>query len=441
VRIAVVVHGYPPDEAAGVELVAQEQAQALVRRGHSLAVFARAYASRELRVSEVDGVEVWRVPGPLATPTRFDESWSNSAFDESFDRFLDRSRPDVVHAQHLVMLSCSLLERARDRELPTVLSLHDAFYLCHRLFLLDHRGERCPGPDAGARCVPCLADLGGADVARARFDFMARHLARVDALVAPSRALAERYIADLPFLAGRIDVVDPGIATPGAPVPRAYGGGRGGDPLRFLFVGTWLAHKGLDLLIGALGEIDPARWRLDVRGAGVPGGEDFVARLRDATRDLPVAWRGAFPRQRLAEVLAQNDVLVLPSRCDESYSRVIREARAAGLAVIASRAGGPAEALRDGRDGLLVEPGSAAELSGAIRRLLDDPELVRRLAVPDAGWPTLDQAAAALESIYARVTTRPRRNVVAAGRERDPVAASTDVVATTDRGARHDRRV
>jgi glycosyltransferase involved in cell wall biosynthesis/GT2 family glycosyltransferase len=403
VRIAFVVHGYPPEEAAGVELVASEQAEALARRGHAVSVFARSYRGSDVRVADVGGIEVWRAPLPAGAGARFEDAWDNRFFDEPFTRFLDTVRPELLHAQHLVMLSPNLLELARARGMPVVLSLHDAFYLCHRLFLLDHVGRRCSGPDAGARCEPCLTDLGGRDVARARFEFMARRLAGVDAVLAPSRALIDRYVGELPFLADRIELLDPGVPAAGPLRERGYGLGRAGAPLRFLFIGTWLPHKGLDLLVTALGRFDPTRWRLTIHGGGVPGGERYVEALEEAARDLPVAWAGAFPPAQIDEVLAGHDVLVLPSRCDESYSRVVREARSAGLAVVAPASGGPAEALRDDLDGLLVAPGSAAELERALQRLLDDPALVRRLGAPDRRWGTVGDAAVRLEQVYARL--------------------------------------
>jgi rhamnosyltransferase len=399
VRIALVVHGYPPDDAAGVELVAAEQAEALARRGHETWVFARA-PGETIRESEQGGVRVWRVPAAPGAISRLEHTWENRAFDAAFDRFLDAARPDVVHVHHLVLLSSSLIDVARRRGLPVALSVHDGYYLCHRLFWIDDRGERCAGPDGGARCAACLEDLGGRDVARDRFELMARRLAAVSALIAPSRALAERYLADLPFLADRVEIVDPGLAQ--APARRARGGTEASDvgPLRLAFIGTWLPHKGLDLLLAALREVDSARYRLAVHGAAVAGREAWVADLVAASRDLPVDWSGAFAPEHLADVLREADVLVLPSRCDESYSRVVREARAAGLAVIAPGTGGPAEALRDGVDALLVAPGSQADLAAALRRLVDDRALVRRLAEAPASFPTPDDAAARLEAIY-----------------------------------------
>lgn len=405
VRIAFVVHGYPPQESAGVELVASEQARALAARGHEVQVFARDYEPGAQAGEERDGpVRVVRVGAPAGAFPDLASTWDNPAFDAAFTHFLDEARPDVVHFQHTVMLSPNLLALARARGLPTVLSLHDSWHLCHRLYLLDRDGRRCEGPDEGARCDACLEDLGGGALGRVRFDFMARALDRVDLLLAPSHALASRHENAWPFLAGRIRVADPGLArAPSRVEGRRLGSGTPGDPLRFVFVGTWLPHKGLDLLVHAATRLDPARFRLAIHGAGVAGHEAWVEALRDESRGLPVAWRGAFPPERLEEVLSDADVLVLPSRCDESWSRAVREARAAGLAVVAPSTGGPGEALSDGVDALLVEAASQESLDRALARLLDDPALVRRLADAPARWTTSAEAAERLEEEYRRL--------------------------------------
>jgi len=409
VRIAAVVHGYPPIETAGVELVAKEQADALAARGHQVSVFARMLApdvaEGTTRDDVVDGIPVRRVASDLGERQSFRALEDTHVFDDAFGAFLAEQRPDVVHVQHLVLLSPNLLRVARDAGCAVVLSLHDAFYLCHRLFLLDRDGHRCPGPEHGTRCVRCLDGIASPDDARWRFDFMARALDRADVLVAPSHALARRYVDAMPFLAGRVVVVDPGIRTlPPAPsVPAADA------RVRFLFTGTWLPHKGLDLLLDALAELDPARWRLAVHGDGVLGHEAYVAAQRERTRALPVTWAGPYAPEALPDVLGSSDVLVLPSRCDESYSRVVREARRAGLAVIAPATGGPAEALRHEVDALLVEPDDRGALTEALARLLDEPGLVARLRAASTTIPTVEEGVARLENLLAETIARVRR--------------------------------
>jgi len=440
VRIAFVVHGYPPRDFAGVELVASEQARALAARGHSVHVFARAYGAATAPVEERDGdVRVVRVPAPAGSFPDLASTWDNHAFDPAFGAFLEDARPEVVHFQHTVMLSPNLAELVRVRGLPTVLTLHDAWHLCHRLYLLDREGARCEGPDEGLRCESCLADLGGATLGRVRFDFMARALDRVDRLLAPSRAIAARHETAFPFLAGRIAVVDPGLArTPVRRAGRRRGRGRPGDPLRLVFVGTWLPHKGLDLLVEAASRLDPERFRLAIHGAGVAGREAWVDGLVQATRGLPVEWRGAFPPERLDEVLAESDVLVLPSRCDESWSRAVREARSAGLAVVAPSTGGPGEALVDGVDALLVEPASREALQRALERLVEDPGLVDRLAEAPARWTTIDESAGRLEEEYRCAVERRAADVArrgaAAGRPGAPARPTVSVVYPTKNG-------
>ncbi len=71
-------------------------------------------------------------------------------------------------------------------------------------------------------------------------------------------------------------------------------------------------------------------------------------------------------------------MLCLPS-ANEAFGRVFLEAWSKGKPVIGGRIPAVKEVVVDGETGLLVDPGSTAELASAIRRLLDDPGLAGRL--------------------------------------------------------------
>jgi glycosyltransferase involved in cell wall biosynthesis len=71
-------------------------------------------------------------------------------------------------------------------------------------------------------------------------------------------------------------------------------------------------------------------------------------------------------------------MLLFPSE-NESFGRVLVEAMACGLPVVAARSGGVPEIVRDGMDGLLVTPGKEKEFSAAVNRILSDGALRRRL--------------------------------------------------------------
>ena len=72
------------------------------------------------------------------------------------------------------------------------------------------------------------------------------------------------------------------------------------------------------------------------------------------------------------------DIYVQPS-LSEGLPIALLEAGAAGLPSVATSAGGMGEVIVEGETGLLVAPGDAAALAGALTRLIDDPELGRRL--------------------------------------------------------------
>src|SRR5262249_36846355 len=78
-------------------------------------------------------------------------------------------------------------------------------------------------------------------------------------------------------------------------------------------------------------------------------------------------------------LLVQNEVFVLPSERPEPFGLVLAEAMAQGMACVATDAGGPAEMITDGVNGLLVPMGDADALANAIGRLLADARLRRQL--------------------------------------------------------------
>ena len=76
-------------------------------------------------------------------------------------------------------------------------------------------------------------------------------------------------------------------------------------------------------------------------------------------------------REDVAQLLAEADVFVLPSR-SEAFPNGAIEAMAAGLPVVASAAGGLLDLIEHGHTGLLFEPGNAEALADALRHLFTD---------------------------------------------------------------------
>src|SRR5262249_54003253 len=150
-------------------------------------------------------------------------------------------------------------------------------------------------------------------------------------------------------------------------------------PLRIGYVGTLVWHKGVHVLIDAVRALPRDTYELKIFGDPTTFPE-YSAVLRRQAAGLPVHFMGGFARDRVSDIYAEIDVLVVPSIWIENSPLVIHEAFMAGLPVVGSRIGGIADLVDDGRSGVLCEAADAAALERALRPLVDDPSRVACLA-------------------------------------------------------------
>lgn len=148
-------------------------------------------------------------------------------------------------------------------------------------------------------------------------------------------------------------------------------------------------RKGHDAVIRALARLRATHPDLVYLIAG-RGREE--PRLRALAESCGVADRvrfaGFVPDADLPAIYALCDIFAMPNRTTEGtalagdiegFGISFVEAGACGRPVIAGRSGGAVEAVLDGQTGLLVDPLSDGQVAEALRRLLDDPGLARRL--------------------------------------------------------------
>ena len=137
-------------------------------------------------------------------------------------------------------------------------------------------------------------------------------------------------------------------------------------PLRFLYLGSVLARKGVPVLLDAWRRLAPRGAELWIAGGIGP-------RERSLIPDMPgLRVLGRVPRAEVPGLFAQCDVFVLPSLF-EGFGLVILEALAAGLPVIATPHTGAVEAVREPSLGRLVPVLDADALSEALRHYVQQP--------------------------------------------------------------------
>jgi glycosyltransferase involved in cell wall biosynthesis len=186
-----------------------------------------------------------------------------------------------------------------------------------------------------------------------------------------------------------------------------------GRPLTFGIVGRLAPWKGQDLFLRAFARAFPdGEQRAVVVGGALFGEDEYARRLPRLAQRLGVGDRVEIRGHRpdVWDELATIDVLVHASVTPEPFGQVILEGMAAGVPVIAARAGGPAEILRDEITGVLYEPADVGGLAHAMRRMLD-PALRDRLTAAarlQLGPYSPRVVADELQQLYDRVAARLR---------------------------------
>ena len=182
---------------------------------------------------------------------------------------------------------------------------------------------------------------------------------------------ARRFvIEDLGVPAERVEIIINGV--PEATEPRRQA--QPGDPQRVLFLGNLSERKGLTNFLRALARPGFDRARLDVVIAGGGDVEGYRAKAAELGITGFVRFEDWCDQDKAARLLAQSDVLVLPS-VDEVLPLAILEALANRVAVVCTPVGEIPSLLTDGVDVCFVEPRDVDGLAAGIQKVLGQPAL------------------------------------------------------------------
>ena len=310
--------------------------------------------------------------------------------------------PQFIHVQHLIDLPAAVGEFVRDSGIPYAVTLHDFFYACPRVTMLDAGGAYCGAPPV-ERCAACLrqgpihaqvhpslvpfADTG--EAWRGQWHALLREAAQI---IAPSQDTADRYAVLFPKLAV---TVRPHFARPGAlPAPAPLPAPNGvlrvapNGALRVALPGALGPQKGARQFVELARHC--SRWHLDI-GFVVLGHSD---REEELAHYENVERTGRYSPDAAVATLAGAGcrVALLLSVFPETFCYTLSESLAAGLVPVAYDFGAIGERMRALGAGVLVPLGAPPEdvvaairkaaamappaarlpLYGEYRRLLDD---------------------------------------------------------------------
>lgn len=413
-KIALFVHCFFPEHFYGTETYTLELARNFRRLGHDVTVVAGIFQgepSRETAISayEFDGIEVIAFDKNHVLHSTIGETYFQEAARPYLRDILARVAPDVVHVTHLINHTAVLLEEAKHANVPVVATLTDFFGFCFNNKLEAADGSLCEGPNAlRSNCIACymkasnhrfvdrisalpmgwqIAGLsmrvanrfgldfvgdGGASLHDliVRPDILKQAYENYDAMIAPSTFLYKAYKAN-GFAEHKLH-----LSHFGVDLDRREKPARSADsPITIGYVGQIAPHKGVDLLVSAVRHFPASVVRLDIYG---PENQDvaYMQKLRELGGEN-VRFCGTFAPSRMADVMADFDLLAIPSTWYENSPLVLLNALASHTPVIVSDVEGLTEFINEGVSGWSFERGNAESLRQLLASLLEEPDRIR----------------------------------------------------------------
>ena len=343
---------YPPEVYGGAGVVVGELAKALARR---MPVEVRCFGRRE---EVADGVAVrgyaaWERLRAGADGPRFAPALETLSIGLAMAR--DPVDADVAHAHTWYADMAGLWIRTVHR-IPLIVTLHSLEPL-----------------------RPWKADqLGSGYLISSWIEKTAVESA--DRVIAVSRGMREDILRHFAVDPARVLVIHNGIDPARfRPTERRDALERWGVRSPYvLFVGRVTDQKGIFHLLDAATRL-PAGVRV-VLCAAAPDTPEIAERLRRAVAVRPnVVWIDEMaPVDAVVQLYSHAAVFACPS-VYEPFGLINLEAMACETPVVASAVGGIVEVVEDGVTGLLVPPAEPEALAAALQRVLDNPELGRRM--------------------------------------------------------------
>lgn len=378
-RVLTVNVYFAPQSFGGATIVAEELVSILAQEADLQVSVVTSHADPDLpdyaiRRYEAKHADCFAIKLPRFSTRSMD--FENVEMRRVFRSVLDAVRPDVVHFHSIQGLSASLAEACLDLDIPYVITLHDAWWICERQFMVTSQHKYCFQEKIDLEvCRTCVPDFGFTLHRRIE---LSRILSLASALLAPSSFHRNLHIAN-GVLPDKIRVNKNGVKEPHSEYQKVVA-----DHLRFAHVGGIGPIKGQDLVFKAFAELPHTNYQLKIvdnmGNLGVSAYGSYREGFNAQTVVVP-----AYSQATIDEFFAGVDVLLFPSQWKESFGLTVREALLRDVWVIVTDAGGAAEDVIDGVNGTIIpltpEP-SHEPLREAIRALLDDPAKLKAYQNP-----------------------------------------------------------
>lgn len=359
----------------------------LRRRGHRVVLVAPHYASHRDQT-----------PFVLRVPSL--QTWMNRDYPVAYPFFprllrqFGRLSPDVIHSHNPFFVGLMAARLAHEYNVPLVSTYHTLYrHYGHYVFFLPDAAVqallRWWIPDYYNRCAHVI----------------------VPSEVARQSLLEYGVTVPITVIPTAVPLPSPDDVSPEARAAARAQWDIPNDAPLLLYVGRIAREKNVELVLEAFS--DCSGRHPEARLLVVGGGPHLDALKRHA-QTLPgsdrILFAGPMAHEELAPVYAAADLFVFAS-VTETQGLVMAEARAAGTPCVVARGGGASETVRDGEDGLVVEPKREA-FAAAVDGLLQNParlQEMRAASLRNARLYTPEAMTDAVMNVYNAVVSGPRQ--------------------------------
>lgn len=387
-RVIFASNYYPPKCLGGAEIIAHNQAKAMLKDGTVKGVsfsleMTDSKTPGSVIYEEYEGIIVIRVVvySDIAESNRI--NFYNRDINEVFEELCKLIKPDVVHCHNLIGMSLGIIDVARNLNIRTCITLHDNWGFCYKNILLDNFGVFCKDFYNCSCCRDAITYKGIHIPIGLRRAYIKRTVSKADCYISPSRYLADTYVS-AGFDSSKMNVISNGIDVDRFSSVKKNPSSK----IRITVIAYFGNHKGIDYLIKALALLKRDDVVINLVGSGEEENTYRILAKEYGITDQIKIW-GRIDNSKISEVYAETDIYCLPSKWPENQPVSITEAMACSIPVVASNIGGIGELVEDGVTGFLFEPQNAESLKEKLELLIDDPELRKKMG--DNGFKKISE--------------------------------------------------
>jgi len=394
-RILQVIHQFPKSHGAGSENYTKQICQILKKNNHTVVVLTMGEKFFNGPYGVLQKISGYPFPvfayfqHPRNSDSPVKEYW-NPSFDAAFSSFITEWKPDIIHFQHALQLSISLVSIACETGIPVLFTLHDFWTVCPNIVMLDQHNKPCQKTNTPDACRLCMTVkfkaprifLSGNNLYKKRRERMITALNQCKQILCPSHTLLNSVqnagvkadkLLHWPF---GIDISPQSKVTSSKKIHQSE------YPIRFGYTGTLASQKGVDILLKAYSNLSSdllSKSELYIYGNPLSDSKTNrrVQKWIKRFSHPAIRFMGPYSADEIEAVQNNIDVVVVPSTWYENRPLTVLEAYASGNPVLGSNIGGIAELIEQSNAGWTFPSGDVKSLENILRMLITEPSQIK----------------------------------------------------------------